>query len=369
MCFVIHSNKYKKVKICVLGIRKFKIMTYKKTLFSSIFLSCLSLAALFSLNAVTPINPNRTALAAAAVSDTVAPVGSIIINGGAKYVKMRNFALSLSATDNAGVAGYYLSENNATPLAQGSGWVTVNPATTTYSGFISPYYPSSSLGDGVRTVYVWHKDAAGNVSSPASDSIILDTTAPVVTITIPTSNATYATAVGPVSLGGVVSDVTSGVRQVGWNNNWGNSGMATGTSNWFIPAIALRIGNNVITVTAIDRVGVIGKDIITVTYNPTVSSMPTVTTGNATNIALTSATLNGNVNPNGLGTAVWFEYGTTSGSYAYQSQKQEVIAGSGLTYISIPITGLSSRRAYYYRIAGKNTKGTSYGAENQFTTL
>ena len=41
--------------------------------------------------------------------------------------------------------------------------------------------------------------------------------------------------------------------------------------------------------------------------------LPTVTTTAATNVTSSSATLNGTVNPNGLTTSVYFQYGTTSG--------------------------------------------------------
>ena len=61
----------------------------------------------------------------------------------------------LSATDNVAVTGYLLSEAPAAPLAAAAGW-TAAPA---------PYKFGSS---GVKTLYAWAKDAAGNVSSRLS---------------------------------------------------------------------------------------------------------------------------------------------------------------------------------------------------------
>ena len=78
-------------------------------------------------------------------------------------------ALTLSATDDTGVISYYVSEISTTPLATDSGWVSVT-ASTSYSADVS--YTLSS-GDGTKTVYVWFKDSAGNVSSVVSDSITL----------------------------------------------------------------------------------------------------------------------------------------------------------------------------------------------------
>ena len=195
--------------------------------------------------------------------DTTAPTGSISINSGAAYTKSASVTLSLSATDGVGVIGYYLSESSATPLASASGWTTVS-STTSYSGSIS--YTLSS-GDSNKTVYVWYKDAAGNVSSSANDAITLDTTAPTVTITSPTSGSTYTTTSSTISLSGSASDSTSGVSSVTWSSDKGSSGTASGTTSWSISNISLSSGDNVITVTATDGAGNTKTDTITVTYN------------------------------------------------------------------------------------------------------
>ncbi|MBI5184991.1 MAG: DUF1566 domain-containing protein [Nitrospinae bacterium] len=80
--------------------------------------------------------------------------------------------LSISATDAVGVTGYYASETSTTPTASASGWKAVT-STKSYSNSKISFTLSS--GDGTKTVYVWFKDAAGNVSSPASDAITLST--------------------------------------------------------------------------------------------------------------------------------------------------------------------------------------------------
>ncbi|MBE7444943.1 MAG: LamG domain-containing protein [Planctomycetia bacterium] len=110
-------------------------------------------------------------------ADTLAPNCSININNGNTYTNSGTATLTLSATDDVGVIGYYLSTSSPTPLASAPGWTSV-VSTANYSGTVS--YTLSS-GDGTKTVYVWYKDAAGNVSNAASDSIILDTTVNTVT--------------------------------------------------------------------------------------------------------------------------------------------------------------------------------------------
>jgi hypothetical protein len=109
--------------------------------------------------------------------DTTAPSGSVSINSGASKTNSIAVTLTLSATDNIGVTGYYVSQNSTTPSSSASGWTSVS-TTTSYAGSVS--YTLSS-GDGSKTVYAWFKDSSGNVSSYASDDITLDTTTPTIT--------------------------------------------------------------------------------------------------------------------------------------------------------------------------------------------
>lgn len=93
-----------------------------------------------------------------------------------------------------------------------------------------------------------------------------DTTNPTITITGPTSSATYATGTSPLTISGTASDDTA-VTSVTWSNDRGGSGTATGTTSWSFSA-TLATGVNVITVTAHDAAANAGTDIITVTYSP-----------------------------------------------------------------------------------------------------
>ena len=110
-----------------------------------------------------------------ATADTTPPTGSLTINSGAAYSAWTAVTLGLTATDNVGVTGYYVSSSATPPAATAAGWVAVT-ATTSYSNPNVPYTLPS--GDGTKTVYAWYKDAAGNVSATASDSILLDQTPP-----------------------------------------------------------------------------------------------------------------------------------------------------------------------------------------------
>ncbi len=294
--------------------------------------------------------------------DTTAPSNvSVSINSGASYTNTTAVTLNLSATDGVGVTGYYVSDSSATPSPSASAWTSVT--TTTHLTANVSYTVSS--GDGNKTVYVWYKDVAGNVSTTANGSITLDTTAPTVTITSPTSTGVYTSTVGSLNMSGNASDSASGIGAVTWNNTTtGSNGTATGTTSWTISAINLSMGENTINVVARDGANNTGTGTIKVTYS---GNAPTVTTNAATNVTATSATLNGTVNANGLSTSAWFQYGLSAGTYTGTTTTQSV-SGSGNTTVNIAVSGLSSGKTYYYRIAASSSAGTSYGSELSFST-
>jgi streptogramin lyase len=104
------------------------------------------------------------------------------------------------------------------------------------------------------------------------------------------------------------------------------------------------------------------KTLKTTTGNP-----PAVTTGSATGITESGATLNGTVNPEGTETKYYFEYGTTE---SFGSKTAEASAGSGTIAVEVSkaITGLTASTTYYYRIVATNSGGTTYGATKTFAT-
>jgi hypothetical protein len=93
---------------------------------------------------------------------------------------------------------------------------------------------------------------------------------------------------------------------------------------------------------------------------------PVVITNPATNIATNTATLNGTVNPHGLTTTVYFQYGTTA-SYGHTSASQSK-TGNAYQNVSTNISGLTALTTYHFRIVGTNNSGTTYGSDRTFTT-
>jgi len=91
---------------------------------------------------------------------------------------------TFTATDNVLVTGYLLTESATAPAAGAAGWTAAPPANYIFAT------------EGSKTLYAWAKDAAGNVSTSLSATVVItlpagaDTTPPTVTaFTIPGTSA------------------------------------------------------------------------------------------------------------------------------------------------------------------------------------
>jgi hypothetical protein len=97
------------------------------------------------------------------------------------------------------------------------------------------------------------------------------------------------------------------------------------------------------------------------------SPAPTVSTSNASNATYSSVIVYGHVNPNGLATGYYFQYGTTT---AYGAQTPLAPAGNGTISIRLSqtISGLQPATTYHYRIVASNSAGTVTGGDHAFKT-
>ncbi len=100
-----------------------------------------------------------------------------------------------------------------------------------------------------------------------------------------------------------------------------------------------------------------------------INSIPTLTTGAASLISSTSATLAGTINSTGCTavTAYGIEYSTTNG---FPNGTGTPVAASNLAggNFSSPVSGLTPSTVYYYHAYATNGGGTGYGAQQTFTT-
>lgn len=103
-----------------------------------------------------------------------------------------------------------------------------------------------------------------------------------------------------------------------------------------------------------------------------INTAPTVTTAAATLVAGTTARLGGNVTAAGCNTV-------TARGVVYATTTNPAIGGGGVTdapasaggtgSFTVDVTSLTSSTTYYVRAYATSTSGTSYGAQEQFTTL
>ena len=110
---------------------------------------------------------------------------------------------TFTATDAVGVTGYKLTESSTAPAYDASGWA--GSAQTTYT----------FATEGSKTLYAWAKDAVGNVSTSASDTV---------TITLPT-----------YSIGGTTSGLTGTLVL---QNNSGDDLSVTASSFTFATSLS-----------------------------------------------------------------------------------------------------------------------------------
>ena len=185
--------------------------------------------------------------------DITAPLNttaSNFINSGAASTNSTNVTLTLSATDNAGVTGYCAKELSAAPLGNDTCWTSIS-SVTSYSAGIT--FTLSSV-EGTKTVYVWFKDAAGNISSAANDSIILGSppSAPTgVTATVSDGQATISwDAVSNATSYNIYWSTTSGVtKSTGTKisnitSPYTHTGRTNGTTYYYVVTVVNDFGES-----------------------------------------------------------------------------------------------------------------------------
>jgi hypothetical protein len=136
---------------------------------------------------------------------TLAPTGSIDINGKNEFTTSESVTLSLTHEDTlSGVSRVRYSNDG---LWDNEVWET--PTTTKEWTLTS--------GDGVKTVYYQIRNNLGLISSRYSDTIVLDTGPPTGSIEI--NNGNESTTQYSVTLELTAHDLTSGVFQVRYSND------------------------------------------------------------------------------------------------------------------------------------------------------
>lgn len=100
------------------------------------------------------------------------------------------------------------------------------------------------------------------------------------------------------------------------------------------------------------------------------AGMPVVSTGAASAVTMSEANVTGTVNPEGLATRYYYQYGTTTEYGQDQPLPPGIEAGEGSSAEPAPATlfPLTPGVTYHYRLVASNEDGTSYGEDETFTT-
>lgn len=97
-------------------------------------------------------------------------------------------------------------------------------------------------------------------------------------------------------------------------------------------------------------------------------SAPAVTTGDATSVTETGATLNGTVGSGGQATSYFFKYGLTT-SYEHVTSTQSAGSEGATQAVLAQVTGLSPKTLYHFRLVAENASGPSEGEDQTFTPV
>ncbi len=145
----------------------------------------------------------NVSLAAAATTfiDSTKPTATLKLPA---FSRLRTVKVTASGADTGGSGfnGYRLGTSSTPPAATGAGWVATAPKAFTFPA-----------GDGKKTLYLFTRDRAGNVSAAASASVFIDTKAPLPKVTGPTRNQVLkklVTVKGTVQDGAPSSGLKSG---------------------------------------------------------------------------------------------------------------------------------------------------------------
>src|SRR6476646_2678561 len=283
----------------------------------------------------------------------------------ATYIASNGFTANWSSV--SGATGYRLDVSpNSSFSTYVAGYQNLNVGNTT---------SRSVTGLNASTTY-YYRVRANNISGTSGNSNVvnvttLSPTGPPVAITNPATliasfSATLSGSVDPHGL------TTTVYFQYGTTTSYGHTTLnQIKTGNTYQSVSANLSGLTASTtyhfrLVATNSAGPrYGVDRTFTTLTPT--GPPVVTTNAASLIASFSATLNGSVDPHGLTTTVYFQYGTTT-SYGLTTATQSK-TGNAYQNVTANISGLTASTTYHFRIVATNSAGTRYGSDRTFTTL
>lgn len=303
-----------------------------------------------------PTAPVVTTGSASGIAQTVATVaGTISSNGGASVTE---YGIEYSIT---------------------SGFTGGTGTKVTSANLSGTAYTSALSGLTASTTYYARAYAVNSVGTTYGSIVSFSTLAPVVIPTVSTGSSSGVTTSGATVAGTISSAGNANISEYGieWSTT---SGFANGTgtkvtsSNLSGSAYTAVISGLSTSTTyyvhayAVNSAGTGYGSAVSFT-TAAAATAPVVSTGSATNVATTTATLGGVLTSNGGATVSEYgvEYSTTSGFTGGTGTK---ITSSNLsgTAFSAAVSSLSSSTTYYFRAYAVNSVGTTYGSAVSFST-
>ncbi|MDR2232868.1 MAG: InlB B-repeat-containing protein [Tannerella sp.] len=186
--------------------------------------------------------------------------------------------------------------------------------------------------------------------------------------TVSGSTATFT--VGSCVSGGSISGHTLHLRESTSNNLstvlGQSSDVKTSTSTSFTYNLSFTSGTRYYTVFYSNGSLFGCTELVTITASQPIAA-PSATTGSAV-AGTTTADLFGTINPHGVNTVSWFEYGTTSYFGSSTGYNGASSSQNGDITIANSISGLTPNTTYYYRVVAQSNGGTTYGTSKTFKT-
>lgn len=207
-------------------------------------------------------------------------------------------------------------------------------AASTYSAPTASFVSPSSTGPGQQTTF----DASSS-SDPAANSALM----------------TFA---------GTSYSIGSGISSYQWN--WGDGSSSTASSQATATHPYASDGTYQVSLTVTDGLGFTS----TITHQIAVSGtpVPVATTGSATAVSTSGATLNGTVNAENQSVSYQFAYGASPSSLNQSTPLTAGPTGQTDTAVSAALSGLSPSTTYYYQLNIVSGGQTYSGSVQSFTT-
>jgi uncharacterized protein (TIGR02145 family) len=296
-----------------------------------------------------PVPPVISTTPISAISTTAAVSGGNVTDDGGAPVSSRGICWNTSDSP--------VITNNKTTDSEGSGSFTSNltqliPSTTYFVRAYATNSSGTSYGSSVSFKTLGDKPASTAVNATS----------------VLTTSATLNGTVNPNSL------TTTVTFEYGLTTSYGGTAAAAQS-----PLSADANGNITATLTGLTpgtiyHFRVKAENSLGITYSgditfTTLGQLPSVTTLTATNIQLTSVTLNATINPNYLSTNAVFQWGIAPSYGNMISFAQNPLTGSTPVNVSAELTGLTPGTTYHYNIRGDNNIGISGGNDITFKTL